>query len=155
MSQVTTVTSNESQELEILRFIVGKNHYAVDVSSVHEIMHMGEVSKLPNATGAIVGITLVRGSVVTVVNMRCVLDKVCQSEDGERILLLCEFEQGKVAFCVDEVLGIHRIARKDALSPDTLSSQPMILAHINLNDRIHLLLDFNRILSDIQRPEVV
>ncbi len=136
-------------EVEILKFKVNGKHYAINVVKVREILQLGETAKVPNANPSIMGLTLVRGEVVTVIDLQHVLEKRGFTDTENKMTLLCEFNQIKVAFCVDEVLGIHRIRWADMNKPDELLDQSLVIANINLDNKIYMLLDFERIVMDI------
>lgn len=136
-------------EVEILKFKVNGKHYAINVVKVREILQLGETAKVPNANPSIMGLTLVRGEVVTVIDLQHVLEKANYTDTTSKMTLLCEFNQIKVAFCVDEVLGIHRIRWSDMAKPDELLDQSLVIANINLDSKIYMLLDFEKIVMDI------
>lgn len=136
-------------EVEILKFKVNGKHYAINVVKVREILQLGDTAKVPNANSAIMGLTLVRGEVVTVIDLQQVLENKAYADTENKMTLLCEFNQIKVAFCVDEVLGIHRIRWSDMNKPDELLDQSLVIANINLEGKIYMLLDFERIVVDI------
>lgn len=61
-------------EFEILKFKVAGKHYAINVIKVREILQVEDVSSVPNSPEAISGITLVRGEVVSVIDLKYVLE---------------------------------------------------------------------------------
>lgn len=136
-------------EVEILKFKVNGKHYAINVVKVREILQLGDTAKVPNANASIMGLTLVRGEVVTVIDLQHVLEGATYTDTLNKMTLLCEFNQIKVAFCVDEVLGIHRIRWADMSKPDELLDQSLVIANINLDSKIYMLLDFEKIVMDI------
>ncbi|WXR62270.1 chemotaxis protein [Peptostreptococcaceae bacterium AGR-M142] len=138
-------------EVEILEFIVEGKRYAINVVKVKEILRIEDVNKIPNPNPAIAGIALVRGEVISVIDMKYVLEKQ-QMPEGGRMTLLCEFNKIKVAFSVDEVVGIHRIKWEQLQKPDSIIENTIVIGNINYNNRILLLLDFEKIVMDIS-PE--
>ncbi|MCT4585552.1 MAG: chemotaxis protein [Peptostreptococcaceae bacterium] len=138
-------------EVEILEFIVQGKRYAINVVKVKEILRIEDVNKIPNPNPAIAGIALVRGEVISVIDMKYVLEKE-QMPEGGRMTLLCEFNKIKVAFSVDEVVGIHRIKWEQLQKPDSIIENTIVIGNINYNNRILLLLDFEKIVMDIS-PE--
>lgn len=134
-------------EVEILEFEVEGKKYAINVVKVKEILRIDELNKLPNPNPSIAGLTLVRGDVVSVIDMKHVLEGKSSGEN--KMTLLCEFNNLKVAFLVDRVLGIHRITWEMIQKPDSLVENSLIIGNINLNNNILLLLDFEKIVLDI------
>lgn len=139
-------------EFEILKFTVNGKHYAINVIKVREILQIEKLSEVPNSPEAITGITLVRGEVVTVIDLRYVLEKKHCEESSHRMTLLCEFNKLKVAFLVDEVLGIHRIGWDQMQKPDDILNATLVIGNINLDNTIFMMLDFEKIVMDIS-PE--
>lgn len=136
-------------EFEILKFKVAGKHYAINVIKVREILQVENVSSVPNSPEAISGITLVRGEVVSVIDLKYVLEGQHMDEADKKMTLLCEFNQLKVAFLVDEVMGIHRIRWEQLQKPDDILDASLVIGNINLEGRIFMLLDFERIVMDI------
>ena len=136
-------------ELEILHFTVQGEHYAINVVKVKEILNIDNISKVPNAHPAVPGISLIRGDVITVIDMRMVLENIKNDEVEKSMTLVCEFNNMKVAFAIDEVLGISRITWNQILKPSDITSSTLVIGNINLNDKILMLLDFEKIVMDI------
>lgn len=149
MEKTGILLESGTGEVEILKFKVNGKHYAINVVKVREILQLGETAKVPNANPSIMGLTLVRGEVVTVIDLQHVLERKGFDHTDNKMTLLCEFNQIKVAFCVDEVLGIHRIRWADMNKPDELLDQSLVIANINLDAKIYMLLDFEKIVMDI------
>jgi two-component system chemotaxis response regulator CheV len=136
-------------ELEILHFTVQGEHYAINVVKVKEILNIDNISKVPNAHPAVPGISLIRGDVITVIDMRMVLENQTNEEVEKSMTLVCEFNNMKVAFAIDEVLGISRIGWTQILKPSEITSSSLVIGNINLNDKILMMLDFEKIVMDI------
>lgn len=138
-------------ELEILEFTVKNTHYAINVIKIKEILEIDYVTKVPKSNPALIGLTMVRGDVIPLIDMNYVLEKEFTPINGKIKTLLCEFNQLKVAFCVDEVHGIHRIGWNLIKKPDMVieNSDSLIIGNITLGERIIMLLDFEKIITDI------
>lgn len=140
-------------ELEILHFTVQGEHYAINVVKVKEILNIDNISKVPNAHPAVPGISLIRGDVITVIDMRMVLENIKNNDVEKSMTLVCEFNNMKVAFSIDEVLGISRITWKQILKPSEITSSSLVIGNINLNEKILMMLDFEKIVMDIS-PQI-
>ena len=136
-------------ELEILEFTVKNTHYAINVIKIKEILEIDYVTKVPKSNPALIGLTMVRGDVIPLIDMNYVLEKEFTPINGKIKTLLCEFNQLKVAFCVDEVHGIHRIGWNLIKKPDMVieNSDSLIIGNITLGERIIMLLDFEKIVT--------
>ncbi len=149
MNQTNILLESGTGEVEILKFRVANKYYAINVVKVREILPLGETTAVPNSHPSILGLTLERGKVVTVVDLHQVLENRKPDDLMGKMTLHCEFNKIKVAFCVDDVLGIERMKWSDMSKPEELLNQSLIIANINLDDRIYMLLDFEKIVIDI------
>ncbi len=135
-------------EVEILEFVINNRHYGINVIKVREIREMDNLTDLPFIDSAIAGLTMSRGEILTVVNLKQVLfNERGLSKDSK--IIICEFNQTIVSFAFDSIVGIHRIGWEDIKKPDTLSSNDLVIGNIMFDDRIILLLDFEKIVTDI------
>ncbi len=147
--QTNILLESGTGEVEILEFIVNDIHYAINVIKVKEILEVDYITKLPNVSSAIAGLTLVRGDVVTLIDMKYVLEKINNSNIKKMKTILCEFNKLKVAFCVDSIVGIHRIGWDSIRKPDNIIESSLVIGNITLGDKIIMLLDFEKIVMDI------
>lgn len=136
-------------EVEILHFTVAESHYAINVVKVKELLQIENISKVPSSHAAVSGISLIRGEMISVIDLLYVLEGRKNEKVKNGMTLVCEFNQIKVGFAIDAVLGIHRIGWKDILKPDDLATNSLIIGNINLNNQIIMLLDFEKVVMDI------
>jgi two-component system chemotaxis response regulator CheV len=136
-------------ELEILHFKVEGENYAINVIKVKEILSIDNISKVPNSVKEIAGVSLIRGEIITIIDMKEVIDNKPMENIEKSMNLVCEFNNLKVAFAIDEVLGIRRIKWSDISKPDDVTSNSLVIGNINYNGTILMLLDFEKIVMDI------
>jgi len=136
-------------EVEILHFKVDGENYAINVVKVKEILTIDNISKVPNSVADIAGVSLIRGEIITVIDMRFVINKILMSNIEKSMNLVCEFNKLKVSFAIDEVVGISRIRWSDIAKPDDVTSNSLVIGNINHNGTILMLLDFEKIVMDI------
>lgn len=151
MNQTSILLESGTGEAEILKFKVCGKHYAINVVKVKEILPLRQLTPVPNAPSAVLGITLIRGEVVSIVDLHSVLEgKTTKDFSLEHSkILLCEFNQAVVAFLVDEVIGIHRVRWDEMHAPDQMIQGCGIVANIEYQGIIYMLLDFESIVVDI------
>lgn len=138
-----------TNEVEILRFKVAGEIYAINVVKVSELLHIDNIAKVPNADIAVPGVSLIRGEVITVIDMLQVLEGRKMTDVGKAMTLVCEFNQLKVAFAIEEVIGISRITWADIQKPNDITNTSLVIGNINYNNEIVMLLDFEKIVMDI------
>lgn len=138
-----------TNEVEILRFKVAGESYAINVVKVSELLHIDNIAKVPNAHIAVPGVSLIRGEVITIIDMLQVLENKKNPDINNAMTLVCEFNQIKVAFAIEEVLGISRITWEDIQKPNEITNTSLVIGNINYQDEIVMLLDFEKIVMDI------
>ncbi len=162
MNNTSILLESGTGEAEILKFKVSGKHYAINVVKVKEILPLRQVTPVPNSPKSVLGITLIRGDVVTIVDLHSVLEG--QTKDDFKLenskILLCEFNQSVVAFLVDEVIGIHRVRWDEMHAPDQMIQGSGVIANIEYEGIIYMLLDFESIVVEIApsmgiNPEMV
>ncbi|MDK2866481.1 MAG: two-component system, chemotaxis family, chemotaxis protein CheV [Clostridiales bacterium] len=136
-------------EVEILHFIVAGEHYAINVIKVKELLQIENVSKVPNSHPAVSGISLIRGEMISIVDLMYVLENRKNDKVKNSMTLVCEFNKIKVGFAIDSVLGINRIGWNKIMKPDDITANSLVIGNINLNNQIIMLLDFEKIVMDI------
>lgn len=144
-----------TNELEVLEFTVGNNHYGINVAKIREIVPFNVVTPVPNSHPSVEGIFMPRDMMITVVDLAKVI-KAAPSEDVRKdMFIITNFNQLNVAFHVHSVVGIHRVSWRDIITPDsTISNSESGIATgvVKINNQLIVILDFERIVSDIS-PE--
>lgn len=136
-------------ELEIVEFLIGAKHYAINVIKIKEIININsdKLTKLPDSHKAIAGVILNRKEILTVVDLGYVIEGK-KSEKFSK-LIVCEFNKIKVAFIIDNVIRVQRIKWEEILKPDDISTNSLVVGNIIMNETIILMLDFEKIITDI------
>ena len=143
-----------TNELEILEFALGDNHYGINVAKIKEILQYMPVTPVPNSHPSVEGIFMPRDTMITVINLRRCLGM----SDGEMegLFIITNFNKLNIAFHVDQVIGIHRVSWEEIIKPDsTINSENgggVSTGVIKMNDRLVVILDFESIVSGIS-PE--
>ena len=135
-------------EVEILEFVVNQKHYAINIIKVKEVINTTNLTKLPDSHPAIAGLTLCRDKIITIIDLKYILEKQHKTET-ESTIILCAFNKIQVAFSIDSIVGVQRIKWEKITKPDDISINSLVIGNIVLNDKIILLLDFEKIVTDI------
>ncbi|WP_034440298.1 chemotaxis protein [Clostridium ihumii] len=135
-------------EVEVLEFIVNNKNYAINVIKVKEVVDIDNLTKLPNCHPSIEGVILCRNEIITLIDLGYILDGT-RKQSSKFKTIICEFNKIKVAFKIDDVVAIHRIKWEQIQKPDEISTNNLVIGNIILNNKIILLLDFEKIVTDI------
>ena len=139
-----------TNELEVLEFTLGDNHYGINVAKIREILQYMPVTPVPNTHPSVEGIFMPRDTMITVINLKNCLNLPQTDEKG--LFIITNFNKLNVAFHVDQVIGIHRVSWENIIKPDeTLTGEHGITATgvIKMDDRLIVILDFEAIVASI------
>ena len=142
-----------TNELEILEFTLGDNHYGINVAKIREILQYQPVTPVPNANPSVEGIFMPRDVMITVINLKRCLGLPDTDEKG--LFIITNFNKLNVAFHVDQVIGIHRVSWEAIIKPDSTingEDDSVSTGVIKMDDKLVLILDFESIVAGIS-PE--
>ncbi len=146
-----------TNELEVLEFMVGSQNFGINIAKVNEIMNYQPMIPVPDSPEAFEGVFTPRDKVISVIDLHKVLNKE-STDTGHDLLIICHFNQMDVGFHVSSVKGIQRISWEDIEKPPRISgdgNNNLATGIAKLSDRIILILDFEKIVSDINRSAVL
>lgn len=137
-------------EAEIIEFLVEGINYAINVIKVKEVIDIDEnaITKLPDTRPEIAGLMLIRDEIIALVDLKYILTKQPTFNKGKKVII-CEFNKLKVAFNIDDIVGIHRIKWSDIRKPDELVEDSLGVGNILLRNKVVIMLDFEKIVTDI------
>ena len=81
--ETNILLENGTNELEVLEFTLGDNHYGINVAKIREILSYQPVTPVPNAHPSVEGIFMPRDTMLTVISLRRCLGM--QDEEGNDI----------------------------------------------------------------------
>lgn len=143
-----------TNELELLEFTVGNNSYGINIAKVSEIMTDQQVTPVPNGPEEIEGVFIPRDKLISVIDLHKVLHTP-RPETKKTIFIVCQFNQMVVAFHVSGVKGFQRISWTDIVEPPAVSGNGdgmgISTGVAKVNGKIIMILDFEKIVSDLNR----
>lgn len=145
---------NGTNELEVLEFTLGGNHYGINVAKIREILTFQQVTPVPNAHPCIEGVFMPRDTMISVINLKRAIGLNYNSDD-KGLFIITNFNKLNIAFHVDSVLGIHRISWADIIKPDqtiNTAGSGVSTGIIKIEKKLIIILDFEKIVTDIS-PE--
>jgi len=101
----------EQERLEVLTFIIAGEQYAVDIERIVEIVTPRPLTRVPNADSSIVGIISLRGTIVTLVDVRGKLRHAsAPASSADTRIVVIDFHNEMIGFVVDRVLRVVKTA---------------------------------------------
>lgn len=148
-NEVATTTDKAVEKFIVLE--VSGSTVAIPMANVHEIQRLPQITYLPRVPEWVVGVTNLRGSIVSVVDFRQLLDlKPSDSAANSRRLVMVHslVDDVETGLVVDRVLGIRNLHRNNvkttAGATDRLTS--MMTDMVDIDGRLVALLDIDSLL---------
>lgn len=135
---------------QVVRFMVGKESFGVDIGRIQEIVTFPEITKVPDTPDFLEGIINLRGKIVSVIDLRKRL-KINGSERNKKNRILVTELDGKVAgLIVDEVSEVLK------LDPASIEPPPEMVTAVGVEyitgvakvkENLIILLDLTKVLN--------
>lgn len=143
---------------QVVRFMLGKESFGINIGNVQEIINIPEITKIPDTPQFLEGVINLRGKILSVIDLRKRLNFDATHKDKKNRILVTEIDGRVIGLIVDEVSEVVKI------NPDSIEPTPEMInssgvEYISgvgkLDDRIILLLDFEKILSNEDMNKVL
>ncbi len=144
-----------TNELEILEFTLGSHSYGINVAKVREILPYQKPTLVPNAHPFVEGIFMPRDTIITIIDLVKSLHLQPKESCANDMYIVTNFNNLHVGFHVNTVVGIHRVSWTNISKPDetlTQSGSGAATGILKLNEKLIIILDFEKIIADIN-PE--
>lgn len=132
---------------ELLTFRLGSELYAVDLGGVHEVTRPSAITPVPFAPRWVLGVMMLRGSVVPVFHVGRLLGLSGDDdslEPAERVLLVSR-KENRVGLLVDEVRHVIAVPDEDLEPvPPTVSSE-FVMGVARKGTELYALLNHQRV----------
>ena len=146
-----------TNELEIIEFRIDEVdpanrikpcYYGVNVGKVREIINVPKLTSIPDSHPAVAGIAPLRDEVITIVDTGILLSKNTGDAKPSKVIVM-EFNNVRVGIMVHSVSRIHRISWARVEPPVSMLDDGLVTSLVKMDDRIIMLLDFEKIIADI------
>ncbi|MFB2643886.1 chemotaxis protein CheW [Shewanella bicestrii] len=117
-NRTNTVSKQEysvHDEVEFLSFVLGEEHYALDIMSVKEIRGYEPVTKIANAPSFIKGVLNLRGDIVPIVDLRMKFAVGSATYNEFTIVIMLNVFDRIVGIVVDAVSDVIKLAAEEIL----------------------------------------
>lgn len=141
-----TETTEDSRWME---FQLGTESFAFPLLAVREVVAFAKVTPIPQSPPYFLGIMNLRGSIVSVVDLRKKVG-VTAALNPENAVVICSLEGFSVGFLVDSVVAVLSPAPEDISSPDSIQGvkrSEFISGMYRQKDRIVLLFNPSTLLN--------
>ncbi|HEX8408560.1 MAG TPA: chemotaxis protein CheW [Thermoanaerobaculia bacterium] len=146
----TKVAQETAALLELLTFVIASESYAVEIERIVEIVTPRAVTRIPNADSAVLGIMSLRGTIVTLVDVRRKLRHAAGTTTDDTRIVVIDFRNETVGFVVDRVQRVVKIPAS-TVEPHpvvhTNELQESIRGVFRVSGALTILLDLDKLLD--------
>lgn len=143
--------------IQLVTFRLEDETYGINVMQVQEVLRVSEIAPVPGAPDYVLGIINLRGNVVTVIDTRSRFGlPSTEVSDASRIVII-ESDKQVVGILVDSVAEVVEL-RTSQIDPapnvGNEESSRYIQGVASLGDRLLIVVDLNRLLTETEWAEV-
>ncbi len=155
-----------TNEFEILEYYLHGQSFGINVHKLREIIpyNSAELTRIPESHPSVMGTLLLRGTTISLIDLAAHLGKsgllkqVDEADSSATLLaenrpvvLVCEFNDGVVAFLVDGVDQIHRLSWSTVKPMDQFfeTYHPRFTGSVTIAQRDILIVDMEHITNEI------
>lgn len=139
-------------------FVLGNEHYGVDIMGVEEIIRLMEITPVPRVPAFVEGIINLRGYIIPVVDLRKRLGLAIKAEDkdSERIIvtILGDRRMGFIVDKVEQVMHISQENLDETPGTATKAAQKYVTGVARTSKGIVIILDMFKIFTDKEIQEI-
>jgi purine-binding chemotaxis protein CheW len=139
-----------ANERQVALFELGGETYGLDIGTVHEIIRMQPITRVPKAPFYVEGVINLRGKVIPVVDMRKRFGLETSDRTKNNRIVVVAISGTTIGIIVDAVTEVLRIpnASVEAASSIVTAGETDYLQGIaKLGDRMVILLDLGKVLA--------
>ncbi len=147
------VEKEKDQLLQLVGFMIGKEHFGVNILMVQEIIRSAPITKVPNAPDFIEGVINLRGNIIPVIDLRQRLNlkKEAGFQEGNTRILIINVSGRVTGFVVDAVSKVLKVLASAIEPPPDIVVAGLKSKYIEgvceIDGKLVILLDFNKILQ--------
>lgn len=152
------------KDIQVVEFILGKEHFAIDLFDVKEVVEYTTITKLPNTPPYVKGIIDLRGEITTIVDLKQRLninDAGSAAIEASRIIVLDEkITHSKMGILVDDVSSVSTFemnqvdTTSESVDQDDTAILGIIKKKVNVKDKevneLIIWIDIKPLVKDIK-----
>ncbi|MCL4551830.1 MAG: chemotaxis protein CheW [Bacteroidetes bacterium] len=146
-----------SEILQLVSFKIGNEEFGVDILNVQEINKMTQITKVPNAPDFVEGVINLRGRIIPVIDLRTRLKLDKKEHDKDTRIIVVEISNKTVGFIVDAVKEVLRVPVNITEAPPEIVTgidSEFIKSVGKLDDRLLILMDLDKIITNVEKHEL-
>ncbi len=144
--------SIDDGSFEVLEFTVGNNSYGINIAKAKEIIQYQPATPSPDQDPCVEGILLLRSAPIPILDLSKRLATEPTTNVERDLYIISAFNSITVGLHVHSIIGIHKMNWSQIRKPDetiTRHGNSIVTGIINFKDHFVMLLDFEKIVADI------
>ncbi len=157
MINAATRAKDSDSVVQWVTFRLADETYGINVMQVQEVLRVSEIAPVPGAPHYVLGIINLRGNVVTVIDARIRLGlPTVEPGEASRIVIIegARHVVGILVDCVAEVVNLDTVEIESPPSVGNDDSAGYIQGIANHDDKLLILVDLNKLLTDGEWDEL-
>jgi purine-binding chemotaxis protein CheW len=141
----------DTQKGKYLTFILGSEHYGIEIKHVTEIIGIQSITSVPELPEYIRGIINLRGKIIPVMDVRLRFKKPFLEYNDRTCVIVVDIHHISIGLIVDGVAEVMAIADEDIVPPPETGrsySNRYIQGIGKVGQEVKLLLDCNKLITD-------
>jgi two-component system chemotaxis response regulator CheV len=153
MARGDILLESGTNEVEIAEFVLAGQKFGINVAKIREFIPLKglTISHLPQTPASLDGVFLLRGRSIPLINLSRHLGLNDQDVEGEKVVVVVEFNNLVSAYVADAINQIHRVSWDEfkPLSYGIGLNSSAVTGSINRNDCEILVLDMEHIVGEL------
>lgn len=128
-------------------FELAGQQYAVAILKVFEVLATADIEPVPTAPSGVLGVINLRGSIVTVMDLRIWLGFEARGQN--HCIIIINHENHPVGFCVDRIIEVLNLTKDEIKSVPGVTAEhsPCVSGLVNRNGEILTLLELSELIG--------
>lgn len=143
--------NEEGNIVQLIIFTLGDEEFGAAIKQIREIIKVGSITLIPDSPDFIKGITNVRGEISVLINLKACFFLQEKKDVPSKHIIITEQKKNLFGLMVDEVTEVLRIPEREIKpTPELVTriDRTYISGVITLGNRMIMLLDLSKVLSD-------
>jgi len=147
----TTLETASSGTTQLVSFRLAQEEYGIEITQVHEIILMGEITRIPQTPPYVQGLINLRSMVIPIVDLRLRFGLSPFDPTDETRIIVVKVAGKTIGIVVDAVNEVMRISEDQITAPPPTVAglgKDYLTGIVQIDDRLLILLEIEKILSE-------
>lgn len=147
-----------NEEIQLVIFDLGGETYGIDIASVHEIIRMQAITKVPRTPHFVEGVINLRGKIIPVIDLHKRFNLPQTQETQHSRIIVVEVVGVTVGMIVDSVSEVLRLPVSNIEPPPPVITGAVDTAYLRgvakWEEQLIILLDLDKVLLEKEQQEL-